>query len=183
MWSTVSALGAAVATSNVGFAGRVKTVKRDAERALRRRRVGARSGRRPTRRGARPSGTRELDRASGNRSSRPRRARRERTSPQLEHAGAGRHRHRPSYRSLPASPAFVGSANSRRVAAFRYGNGFDVGAVLRVNLEVEVVDALGVAGVAVVGDQLPGFDPRTVLQPGVRTPSPRRTCPCCRASP
>src|SRR4029079_9286096 len=41
MWSTVSALGAAVAASNVGFAGRVKTASGVAVRALRRRRVGA----------------------------------------------------------------------------------------------------------------------------------------------
>src|SRR6188472_4530376 len=40
MWSTVSALGAAVATSNVGFAGRVNTARGVVERAFRRRRVG-----------------------------------------------------------------------------------------------------------------------------------------------
>ena len=34
----------------------------------------------------------------------------------------------------------------------------DVGAVVRVHLEVEVVDALGVAGVAVVGDLLARLD-------------------------
>src|SRR4029077_20570305 len=41
MWSTASALGAAVATSNVGLAGRVNTASGVADRALRRRRAGA----------------------------------------------------------------------------------------------------------------------------------------------
>src|SRR3954463_9014448 len=41
MWSTVSALGAAVATSKVGFAGRVKIASGVTRRELRRRRFGA----------------------------------------------------------------------------------------------------------------------------------------------
>ena len=164
MRSTTSAPDEPVATSTVAFAGRVKTVSRLAERVLSVRRVGAticaatdRSRRASSRHG-------ELHGAGRDRRPGPAGPDAHGGHRELEHAAAGRHRDalQPERDGLPR-PGGQREQEPGRVVQVR--ERVDVGAVLRMHLEVEVVGALGVAGVAVVADLLARLDPGPVLEP------------------
>ena len=77
---------------------------------------------------------------------------------ELDDAASGGNDRSPFRPSVTGAAGFAGTAKQQPRRVVQVREGIDVDAVLRMHLEVEVVDALGVAGVAVVGDQLAGLD-------------------------
>ena len=157
MRSTESAPGAPVIASGVAFAGRVKTSSRPADRVLRVRRVGEAIWAATDSSRSASSGTVSSTGWAGIVVQAPpgqtRTAVTESSStPAPADTGT------PLSPSVTAVAGFAGSANSSLVACVQVRERVDVGAALRVHLEVEVVDALGVTGIAVVGDLPAGFD-------------------------
>ena len=164
MRSTESAPGEPIVTSRVGLAGLVKTSRGITVRLLRRRRVGATIWAATERSSSASSGTvSSTERAGTVVQAPPGQTRTAVTESSSVPA--------PADSGTPLSPRVtdlvgaVGAAKSSFVASFRYGKGSTAAPSFGMHLEVEVVDPLGVAGVAVVGDLLPGLDLGAVLEP------------------